>query len=240
MAKLTEKERVGFEKIIAQDMDAIKQTFMNQIKDFWAKARKEVEHLKGYDTLKKEKTQLLEEIQTRRDRIHLIEEALNSSALLPEQVIELGGGADDYGHYKGANFFGIGVNSQFGYAIVEYIRKHIDLEVPAKYLFDVGRACERALTMSGTFEEARESYEKFYSLDFRKYGVDIAPKIDEARNNVEALAYTGQTLKAGREVEKELIQYKKESSLHISTGESEVKQIGEGSPEEENLEKGEF
>ena len=27
--------------------------------------------------------------------------------------------------------------------------------------------------MAGTFEEARAAYTKFYSLDFRKYGVDI-------------------------------------------------------------------
>ena len=35
MSKLTEREREGFEKILAEDLKAINAKFMNQIKDFW-------------------------------------------------------------------------------------------------------------------------------------------------------------------------------------------------------------
>jgi len=96
------------------------------------------------------------------NRIHEIESELNKQDLRPEQIVELGGTPDDYGRYKGANFYGIPVTSQFEYAVVEYIRKYIDLEIPVKFVNDLGRSCMREIAMSGTFEEARAAYEKFY------------------------------------------------------------------------------
>jgi len=49
MAKLTEKEREAFEKILLADLGAINAKFMNQIKDFWDIARKEVKKKRGWD-----------------------------------------------------------------------------------------------------------------------------------------------------------------------------------------------
>ena len=48
--------------------------------------------------------------------------------------------------------------------------------------------------MAGTFEEARETYEKFYSLDFRKYGVDIPPRLDELCNDKKSMLFAQQSL----------------------------------------------
>jgi hypothetical protein len=48
--------------------------------------------------------------------------------------------------------------------------------------------------MAGTFEEAREAYEKFYSLDFRKYGVDIPPRLDDICNDKKRMEYAQQSL----------------------------------------------
>jgi hypothetical protein len=52
----------------------------------------------------------------------------------------------------------------------------------------------RALTMAGTFEEARVVYDKFYSLDFRKYGVDIPPRLDEMCEDKQTMLYAQQSL----------------------------------------------
>ncbi|MDD2246317.1 MAG: hypothetical protein PHC39_04465, partial [Proteiniphilum sp.] len=52
----------------------------------------------------------------------------------------------------------------------------------------------RALVMAGTFEEAREAYEKFYSLDFRKYGVDIPPRLQELCDDKKTMLYAQQSL----------------------------------------------
>lgn len=194
MAKLTEKERDAFEKIMEADLKPIHVKLMNQIKDFWAKAREEVIKAKGWDKLMEEKRQLEAEQSRIRGRIHQIEDEMKSEALKPEQIVELGGEPDKWGHYKGATFHGIPVESQFEYEIVEYIRQHIDLRVPAKFLHDLGRACMRELAMSGTFEEARKAYAKFYSLDFRKYGVDIPPRLSEVGKQKAVLGTTKEML----------------------------------------------
>jgi Rad3-related DNA helicase len=194
MPKLTEREREGFEKILSKDLQAINDRFMNQIKDFWGIARKEILARKGWDKLMKEKEDL--ELEKKRiiNRVHEIEGILSEEKLRVEQVVELGGKSNDYGKYSGANFYGIPVESQFDYEIVEYIRANIDLEIPSKILRDVCQSSIRALVMSGTFEEARAAYEKFYSLDFRRYGVDIPPRLDDICKDGKTMLYAQQSL----------------------------------------------
>ncbi|MFA6315691.1 MAG: hypothetical protein WC648_04990 [Candidatus Paceibacterota bacterium] len=194
MPKLTEREREGFEKILTQDLKAINQRFISQIKDFWGIARGNVLKKKGWDTLILEKEQLDRKQKEIKQRIHEIEEILNSEKLRVEQVVELGGKSNEYGRCEGANFYGIPVTSQLEYEIVEYIKQNIDLEVPAKILRDVCESSIRALVMAGTFEEARGAYEKFYSLDFRKYGVDIPPRLDDICANKNSMLYAQQSL----------------------------------------------
>ena len=63
-----------------------------------------------------------------------------------------------------------------------------------KFIHDLARSCLRELAMSGTFEEARVAYKKFYSLDFRKYGVDIPPRLDEIRKQKQMIETTKETL----------------------------------------------
>jgi hypothetical protein len=195
MAKLTEKEREGFEKILEQDLRAINNKFMNQIKDFWGMARIEVLKKKGWDKLIREKELLNVEKKRIEQRMNDIENEINNVPLLAEQVVELGGEPDGFSRYTGARFYGIPVTSQFEYEIVEYIRENMELEVPAKILRDVCSASIRALTMAGTFEEARDSYEKFYSLDFRKYGVDIPPRLEEIKKDTKLILLAQESLK---------------------------------------------
>ncbi len=194
MAKLTEKERTGFESIMMEDMGAINTKMMEQIKDFWSRAREEVLKNKGWDKLIEEKERLRVQISKAQERINELENKMHKAELKPEQVTELGGKKNDYDRFKDANFHGIPVDSQFDYEIVEYIREHINLNIPAKFIHDLGRSALRALTMSGTFEEAREQYEEFYSLDFRKYGVDIPPRLVDVKKDIENLGNTQGTL----------------------------------------------
>lgn len=194
MAKLTEREREGFEKILAKDLNAINVRFINQIKDFWGIARVETLKRNGWDKLIIEKEKLEQQKKQILNRIHEIEVTLSNEPLRIEQVVELGGRANEYGKFTGANFYGIPVESQFDYAVMEYIRSNIDLEIPSKILRDVCESSIRALTMSGTFEEARGAYEKFYSLDFRKYGVDIPPKLDDICRDKKLMLYAQQSL----------------------------------------------
>ena len=194
MTKLTEHEREGFEKILGKDLAAINNRFMNQIKDFWGISRQKVLERRGWDKLIREKEDLDVQQKAIKNRIHEIENIMNEEHLRVEQAVELGGKPNDYGRCSGANFYGIPVTSQFEYEIVEYIRSNIDLEIPSKILRDVCRSSIRALVMAGTFEEARAAYEKFYSLDFRKYGVDIPPRLDDICNDKKTMLYAQQSL----------------------------------------------
>jgi hypothetical protein len=195
MPKLTEREREGFEKILVSDLKAINSRFISQIKDFWGIARNKTLETKGWDKLLLEKEQLKVQQDAIKERIHQIECEMNSGRLRAEQIIELGGRPNECGECRGANFYGIPVTSQFEYEIVEYIKNNIDLEIPSKILRDVCESSIRALTMSGTFEEARDTYEKFYSLDFRKFGVDIPPRLDELCKDKKTMLYAQQSLK---------------------------------------------
>lgn len=216
MAKLTEKERVAFEKILESDLVAIDAKFMNQVKDFWDIARKKIKQKKGWDKLEEEKEMLKQQKNEIDERIHQIEGELHSDSLRVEQVIELGGRCNDYGRYKGANFYGIPIESQFDYEIVEFIRANIDIEIPSKILRDVGRASVRALAMAGTFEEAREAYNKFYTLDFRKYGVDIPPRLEEIKEDTKKLLYAQESLQlADKRKEQEALPEKKNNDKII-------------------------
>ena len=215
MAKLTEKEREAFEKILLADLGAINAKFMNQIKDFWDIARKEVKKKRGWDTLEEERQRLKDERKEIDNRLHQIEGELHSEDLRPEQVIELGGKMDRYDRYKGSHFYGIPVESQFDYDIVEFIRANIDLEIPSKILRDVCSASVRALTMAGTFEEAREAYEKFYSMDFRKYGVDIPPRIDDIKADTKKLLYAQESLQISERKQKELLPENNQETIDI-------------------------
>ena len=57
--------------------------------------------------------------------------------------------------------------------------------------------------MSGTFEEARESYKKFYGLDFRKYGVDIPPRLEEITKNKKLLETAQEPLQLNKKQDSE-------------------------------------
>lgn len=195
MAKLTEREREGFEKILVADLKAINVRFMSQIKDFWGIARNKVMERRGWDKLEREKQELEYQKKKIIDRIHEIESSMHKEDLRVEQIVELGGTTNKYGEGRDAAFYGIPVTSQFDYEIVEYIRSNIDLEIPSKILRDVCESSIRALTMAGTFEEARAAYEKFYSLDFRKFGVDIPPRLDELCSDKKTMLYAQQSLK---------------------------------------------
>lgn len=187
MAKLTERERESFEDILKKDLGSIQSKFVSQIKDFWGISRKEILRIRGWDKLLEEKEKLKQDEMRIKQRLHEIETKMNKEPLLAEQVIELGGKINEYDRYEGANFYGIPVTSQFEYDIVQYIKDRVTLEIPAKILKDIAESSLRELAMSGTFEEARSAYQKFYSLDFRKYGVDIPPRLDDVTRDKKML-----------------------------------------------------
>ena len=181
MTSLGTMDRKAFTDIFEADLVSIQSAVTKQIESIWAAARMQILKEKGHDVLIAKKAQIDTQIEKLQEEQHQIEQKLTSENLTKQQVIELGGKIDTWGQAKGASFFGIPIVSQFEYQIVQLIKKNIDLESPAKFLYDLSRSCMRELTMVGTFEDAKLVYEKFYGLDFRKYGVDIPPRLAEIK-----------------------------------------------------------
>ena len=194
MTKLSPNERKEFLDIFREDLKAIEGALAHQIEDIWDKARAQILKESGQNNLMDKKAKLIVEKNKLDQEIQEIELALKSKPLTKQQIIELGGNIDNYGYAKGANFHGIPIESYFEYQIAQMIKEHLDLNAPAKFVRDLNKSCIRELTMSGTFEQATEVYKKFYALDFRKYGVDIPPRLDEMRTDKQLLQRTQQLM----------------------------------------------
>ena len=182
MTKIGLRERQAFTEIIIEDLIAIESKVVEQIKELWEECRQEILKERGLDLKMARKEEIIILIKELNEEMNKIEQDLNSESLTVHQIIEMGGKVNRYGEGKGANFFGIPITSQLEYDIVQRIKDKVDTEAPAKYLRDLGRSSLRELTMSGTFEEAQGIYNEFYSLDFRKYGVDIPPRLKEMKD----------------------------------------------------------
>lgn len=183
MTKLNQKERLAFIQIIDNDLTAINSRIHEQLNQYWEQARTEILHDCGFDELIKEKKQLNEEGKKIRQRIHEIEEIIEDKTMTVNQVLEYNGKINDWGKAEGANFLGIPLDSQIDYKIAKLIETNIDVHAPAKYVEQIAKSTLRELAMAGSFEEARVVYEDFYSLDFRKYGVDIPPRLKEIKKD---------------------------------------------------------
>jgi len=194
MTKLSPNERKEFLKIFEEDLRAIEGALAHQIESIWDKARDQILKESGQDDLLHKKADLINQRNKLDEEIHQIEVALRSKPLTKQQIIEMGGNIDAYERAKGANFHGIPIESYFEYQIAQLIKDHLDLKAPAKFVRDLSKSCIREMTMAGTFEKAQEVYEKFYALDFRKYGVDIPPRLDEMRSEKALLQRTRQLM----------------------------------------------
>lgn len=181
--KLTEKERKGFENIIEEDLGEIDKAVASQIREIWEESRNRVSKKLGFDKMEKRRDDINREIASLNDEIEAIDNHQHNQVMTREQAAEFGGIKCDGSSYfdKYPSFHGIRLKSQFDYMVAVDVVKSINDFAPAKYLHDLARACKRELTMCGTFEDAQSLYEKLYSLDFRKYGVDIPPKLEEMK-----------------------------------------------------------
>ena len=181
MTKLNQKERLAFIQIIDNDLSSITSRIHEQLNDYWEKARATILHDLGFDVLIKEKEDLDEKEKKIRQRIHEIEDVIEKKPMTVNQILEYGGSINHWGKAEQANFMGIPLDSETDYKIAKLIEANIDVHAPAKYIEKLARSTLRELAMAGTFEEAREVYDDFYSLDFRKYGVDIPPRLKELK-----------------------------------------------------------
>lgn len=194
MVKINFIEKKMFREVIGEDLMAIERKMAQQIDSIWDKAKLETEKVLGYDKIQRRISVLNKRKEKLEQEINDLEHSMRNEKLTVSQIKELGGTPDRYGYHRGAEFFGKSVTSQFEYKIVKYIEAHIDLWKPLKFLRDLGRSAMRELAMCGSFEDAQKVYDKFYGLNFRKFGVDIPPRLEEIKTKSKMLAMAQEVL----------------------------------------------
>ena len=213
MTKLGLRERQTFMEIFDADFSTISSAFTNQIQKIWEHARLQILEEEGKTGLLERKDEIDEEIHKLEQEKHEIERKIKPEDLTKEQIVELGGKLDRWGEGRDASFYGIPIKSRTEYKMVQLIKSQLNLEVPAKFLYDLNRSCFRELAMVGTFEEAQEIYNHFYKLNFRKYGVDLPPRITEMKSQSPLIETEGTKLELPSESHstRRLISVKRES-----------------------------
>ena len=180
--RLSQKEREGFSNIIKEDLKSIGNAVRTQIMKAWDAARKDILEKNGYNKKIERMKEIDEEMRKLAEEKHQLNCDIANKRLTVDQALEFGGYLNCYGEAVNANFYGIPVRCQTDYEIVQMIKKHVDFDTPSKFLYDLGRSSLRELIMCGSFEDAKAIYEKFYSFNFRKYGVDIPPRLTELKD----------------------------------------------------------
>jgi len=203
MTKLGLRERQTFMDIFGADFGSIQSAFTNQIQKIWEQARGQILQEEGKTGLLERKEEIEEAIHKLQQEMHEIERKIKPEDLTKEQIIELGGNLDRWGEARDANFYGIPIKSKTEYEMVQLIKSQLNLEVPAKFLYDLNRSCFRELAMVGTFEEGQGVYNQFYKLNFRKYGVDLPPRLTEVKSQSPLIETKGTGLQIEDKKEKE-------------------------------------
>ena len=204
MTKLGTKDREVFLKVVSNDLILINTKFNEHIKFAWQRTRDVILKERGWDIKINEIKGCEFRIKELEQKIADLKEEIDSKSMTIKQSIEFGGDARDYRHYDSASFYGISMKTEIDYSIAKRIEENIDVEITSKRIKDLANSVYRELAMAGTFEDCREIYNQFYALDFRKWGIDIPPKLTEFKNGYEAvLLADGKTPLALKESEYE-------------------------------------
>jgi hypothetical protein len=92
-----------------------------------------------------------------------------------DDLRSLGFTAEDSPYHRKWNEFP--VENALEAKICLLMQERTDVTAPAFMLKRIAQAVERELAFAGTYEAVEEAYERFYGLDFQKYGVDIPPRL---------------------------------------------------------------
>lgn len=187
MSKLTQSDKKEFIRIISEDLKAIGRSVGEQMRKIWNDAREGILKKSGNDKLLKRNEEINKEMMLLREEQNQIQNKLRSERLTVQQAIEFGGHSDVYGGVSGANFYGIPVNNKLDYDIAKFIQDNVDIGTTAKFIQDLAKSSLREIAMCGTFEEAHSVYETLYSLNFRRFGVDIPPRLSEFKEKITKL-----------------------------------------------------
>lgn len=186
--KLTMAEKEMMSKVLKQDLSLIESEVFRQFHELWEKTRRDVEDELGFHKKNEEIEKLQAEIQKLTAKIGEVQASMREYAEHPTVQDYLDAGLappknqrNGFIYNHNVEFMGIPVNSKMDCLIAKKIKSQCDPERPLNMLCEIAQSAYRALVMSGTYDEARDAYDKFYSLDFQRFGVKIPRRLDEIK-----------------------------------------------------------
>jgi len=184
---LTEKERENMLKILNKDLSQINEAIMTQFEKIWLVTQHDIEDELGFGKQRREIAELEEQIQQLQNKVNELQRSMKEYSETPglEDYQEAGLGIPDnrngsiYNH--DVEFMGHRIGTKMDLRVAKRLKETIDPMKPVRMLQEVAESSIRAVVMSGTFEEAREAYKTFYSLDWRRFGVEIPRLLGEIK-----------------------------------------------------------
>lgn len=188
--KISMAEKGKMAEIVEKDLHMVNTEITRQFRKLWEEARKEIEHELGFEEKKKEIADINKQIEELKKKINEIQNSMTEYRHHPDLKdyqdagLKLPDNHNGYIYHHNTRYMGIPITTKMDVLIVQRIKDRCDPEKPVEMLAEVAESAHRALVMAGTYDEAREAYHLFYSLDFQKYGVKIPRLLGELKKVV--------------------------------------------------------
>lgn len=197
-SKLGARERMQIEQIFAEDFKSIDAAINKQLVGFHEETRQVLLEELGIDQATEEVVKLEEEIRNKQLELQRIRERLTREIFMaeqrlnlvkseslgtynappePEQLQELG--FDHDAPINNRRWYGFPVRTKLEAMICLRMQKVADVKTPLMAIEKIAKAVMREMAFVSTFDDAEKVYKKFYGLNFRQYGAEIPPRLDD-------------------------------------------------------------
>lgn len=174
-------------KILNKDFDSIRVTIMEQFKKLWIAIETQIEDELGFGTRLAKISKLEEQIAELQHEINEIQRSMKEYAETPDLKdyekanIGMPDHRNGYVDHHNVEFMGRNIRTKMDLLVAKRLRESMDPMKPIRMLKEIAESSIRAVIMSGTFEDARDAYKTFYSLDWHRYGVQIPRLLGEIK-----------------------------------------------------------
>jgi len=81
--------------------------------------------------------------------------------------------------YSTPSVFGVKLNTKWNLEVFKIVNERMNILQVQKILRQTGQSIRREITLSGTFEDVRQSYQRFYELLRRAGGDEVPPLLNQ-------------------------------------------------------------
>ena len=198
MGKLSRFDREQATKIFASDFDTINDAVAGQLKGLWQSVRERTMLSVGIKEASDEAIKLEKEIADMQMELTRIREKMQHEISMKarrledvkrdslkeysgppdaEMIKELG--FDHDAPVEKRDWFGFKIRTKLDAMTALRLSGEIDIGSPYRVLQQIAKSVSRELILAGTHEDVKAIYEKFHSLNFRQFGVDLPPRLME-------------------------------------------------------------